>query len=60
MPEDRILIESDMHIAGADMDKHLEDIARKIFELKSWTEHEGRARLATNWKLFIFGRERIQ
>lgn len=56
IPEDRILIESDMHIAGHEMDNKLEEIARKVCNIKEWTIHDGLDILATNWNCFIFGK----
>lgn len=57
VPDDKILIESDMHIAGHDMDQKLEEIARKVCTLKGWALTEGVKILARNWKRFVFGFE---
>jgi Tat protein secretion system quality control protein TatD with DNase activity len=55
LPADRILVESDLHIAGDRMDGHLEDIVRKICTFRQWTLEEGVKQLGKNWKRFIFG-----
>lgn len=55
LPEDRVLIESDLHTAGQQMDDLLEEVARQICELRGWSLQEGVQRLADNWKRFVFG-----
>ncbi|KAK4553983.1 Cut9-interacting protein scn1 [Recurvomyces mirabilis] len=50
VPDDRILIESDLHTAGPDMDQYLAEIVRKICEVKGWKIDEGVKILGRNWK----------
>ncbi|KAF2101286.1 Metallo-dependent hydrolase [Rhizodiscina lignyota] len=55
VPDDKILIESDLHTAGLRMDQHLEEIVRLVCNLKGWDLEDGVARLGQNWKRFVFG-----
>ncbi|KAJ5503446.1 hypothetical protein N7463_006320 [Penicillium fimorum] len=55
LPEDRILIESDLHVAGLQMDEMLEDVARQVCRLRGWELRHGVQVLADNWRRFVFG-----
>ncbi|KAK6441293.1 Cut9-interacting protein scn1 [Oleoguttula sp. CCFEE 5521] len=53
VPDDRILIESDMDRAGGDMDTHLEQVIRKICAVKQWDLEAGVKQLGNNWMRFV-------
>ncbi|EEA21707.1 Cut9-interacting protein scn1 [Talaromyces marneffei ATCC 18224] len=55
LPDDRILIESDLHVAGKQMDDLLEDVVRTVCHVKGWSLEDGTKRLAENWGRFVFG-----
>ena len=56
VPDDRILGESDLHAAGEKMDGLLEDVIRKICQIKGWKLENGLKQLRLNWLHYIFGR----
>ncbi|MCJ1286298.1 hypothetical protein MMC26_005643 [Xylographa opegraphella] len=57
VPDDRILVESDLHCAGQRMDGLLEGIVRLICKTKGWSLEDGVKQLARNYKHFLLGRE---
>ncbi|KUI56852.1 Cut9-interacting protein scn1 [Cytospora mali] len=54
-PDDRLLVESDLHTAGQDMDDALEEMYRKVCEVKGWDLRGGVERIRENYEAFIFG-----
>jgi Tat protein secretion system quality control protein TatD with DNase activity len=54
-PDDRLLVESDLHCAGEEMDRMLETISRRVCAVKGWSLEEGLARIRRNYEEFIFG-----
>lgn len=55
LPDDRILIESDLHVAGKQMDDLLEDVVKTVCTVKDWSLEDGTKILAENWRRFVFG-----
>ena len=55
VPDDMILVESDMHTAGHKMDQALEAAVRKVCEVKQWELSDGVMRLRSNWRRFALG-----
>jgi Tat protein secretion system quality control protein TatD with DNase activity len=56
VPDNRVLVESDMDTAGENMDAALQEAVLKICKIKDWPIEEGVKRLGQNWRRFVFGR----
>lgn len=54
-PDNRILVESDLHEAGERMDAMLEDMYRRVCKIKGWGLKEGVERIARNYEEYVFG-----
>ncbi|KAH9871179.1 hypothetical protein J1614_006755 [Plenodomus biglobosus] len=57
VPDHMLLVESDLDRAGKDIDVRLEDMVRRLCEIKGWGLEEGVVRLGRNWRAFAFGDE---
>ena len=57
VPDDRILVESDLHCAGDHMDRLLEKMVRCVCKAKAWCLEQGVNRLASNWSHFVYGND---
>jgi len=55
IPDSKILIESDLHCAGVEMDARLSSVFQSICDIKKWPSEEGVKILARNWRRFVFG-----
>lgn len=57
VPDDKVLVESDLHCAGEYMNELLERMVKCVCAAKGWSLEEGVKQLASNWLRFTFGRK---
>ncbi|KAA8895517.1 hypothetical protein FN846DRAFT_969131 [Sphaerosporella brunnea] len=57
VPDESLLIESDLHTAGELLDEALGEALLLVSEIKGWELEEGTKQLGNNWRRFIFGQE---
>jgi Tat protein secretion system quality control protein TatD with DNase activity len=55
VPDECLLIESDLHTAGEELDEALGDALLLVSEIKGWGLEDGAKQLGGNWKRFVFG-----
>lgn len=55
VPDDRLLVESDLDRAGDEVDARLEEMVRRLCAIKGWGLQDGVMRLGRNWRAFVFG-----
>jgi Tat protein secretion system quality control protein TatD with DNase activity len=55
VPARQILVESDLHVAGEEMEGELEAMVRVICAAKGWGLREGVGLLGENWRAFVGG-----
>ncbi|GFP53586.1 hypothetical protein ACSS6W_001143 [Trichoderma asperelloides] len=55
VPDDRILIESDLHMAGDEAEAVLEDMYRLVCEIKGWDLEQGVGTIGKNFQEFVYG-----
>ncbi|KAI9865772.1 MAG: hypothetical protein M1824_000032 [Vezdaea acicularis] len=56
VPENRLLVESDLHKAGDEMDALLREMVECICEVRGWSLESGVRQLGQNWKGFVYGK----
>ncbi|KAF8543269.1 hypothetical protein BDD12DRAFT_821524 [Trichophaea hybrida] len=57
IPDECVLVESDLHTAGEEADKALGEALLFISNVKGWEVEKGVKQLGENWRRFVFGDE---
>ncbi|KAL6898149.1 TatD family [Trichoderma evansii] len=55
VPDDRILVESDLHMAGEEAEAMLEGMYRLVCEIKGWDLEQGVRTIGKNFQEFVYG-----
>ena len=55
VPKERVLVESDLHIAGEEMDAVLQEAAEIVGKVKGWDAQEVGRVLQENWLAWVYG-----
>lgn len=53
IPDDRILMESDLHVAGERMERALQDVLQCIAQAKAWSLKDAHEHLCQNWDKWL-------
>ncbi|KAF8423077.1 hypothetical protein EV426DRAFT_637291 [Tirmania nivea] len=56
VPRERVLVESDLHAAGEEMDRVLEGAMEVVRGVKGWGGDEARRVVGENWGKWVYGR----
>jgi Tat protein secretion system quality control protein TatD with DNase activity len=57
IPDECLLVESDLHTAGEEADRALGEALLFISNVKGWVVEKGVKQLGENWRRFVFGDE---
>ncbi|RPB28975.1 Metallo-dependent hydrolase [Terfezia boudieri ATCC MYA-4762] len=57
VPQERVLVESDLHTAGEEMDRVLEGAVEVVRGVKGWSGEEVRRVVGENWGRWVYGEE---
>ncbi|KAF8461692.1 hypothetical protein BDZ91DRAFT_699390 [Kalaharituber pfeilii] len=57
VPRNRVLVESDLHEAGEEMERVLVGAVEEVARVKGWKAEEARRVVRRNWRGWIFGEE---
>ncbi|KAF3904838.1 hypothetical protein ABW20_dc0105387 [Dactylellina cionopaga] len=55
VPEGKLLVESDLHVASIEMEQHLAFIIHKVAQDRGWELEKTVKLLGENWKNFVYG-----
>ncbi|KAJ6257010.1 hypothetical protein Dda_7893 [Drechslerella dactyloides] len=57
VPEDKLLVESDLHVASVEMERDLAVIVRKVASERGWELERTVTTLGRNWRRFVYGED---